>query len=35
MGVFAAAVRTGQLAGAAAILLGGCVRALLLRRASR
>ncbi|MDX6351585.1 MAG: hypothetical protein QOF84_6375 [Streptomyces sp.] len=35
MGAFAAALRTGQLAGAAAILLGGCVTALLLRRASR
>jgi hypothetical protein len=35
MDAFAAALRTGQLAGAAAILLGGCVTALLLRRASR
>ncbi|MFE2429246.1 MFS transporter [Streptomyces sp. NPDC059373] len=31
MDAFAAALRTGQLAGAAAILLGGCVTALLLR----
>jgi EmrB/QacA subfamily drug resistance transporter len=35
MDAFTAALRTGQLAGAAAILLGGCVTALLLRRASR